>query len=305
MSPPDRPTGGGPARPPFDEEHIGERDVAQWSTSSGRRLVDAVGRLAAQVARLVGWGRANIGLVVTLVVGGAVVLLVDLLTAEVYEAVTERDGLEALDQPVLDAAVALRTPARDAVVGAFTDLGGTLGMGLVAVTLTVVLALVHRSWTTVLLVSVAAAGSVTMTLVGKQLVGRSRPPAELAVPPLEGSPSFPSGHTLNATVVIGVLAYLAVLGVARAWLRWTVVVTAVLFVLAMGLSRVYLGHHWLTDVVAGWLLGLGWLATVVTGHRVRTTLHREDPVASAQSTPSAARPASSRATGTRKGEQET
>ena len=39
----------------------------------------------------------------------------------------------------------------------------------------------------------------------------------------------------------------------------------VVVVLAMGLSRVWLEHHWLTDVAAGWLIGFGWLATVVTG----------------------------------------
>jgi len=233
-----------------------------------------VSGVATWLARLVGWGRDNLALVVTVLVGGAVVLVLDLLAAQVYDAVTEQEGLETLDRPVLDAAVALRTPARDVAVDAFSHLGGVIGMSVIAVVLTLALAASRRSWTPVVLMAVAAAGSVLMTVVGKDLVGRSRPPAELTVPPLVASPSFPSGHTLNATVLVGMLAYLALLGTARAWLRRLVVVGAVLFVLAMGLSRVYLGHHWLTDVVAGWLLGLGWLATVVTGHRVRTTLRR-------------------------------
>ncbi len=267
---------GGEDRARPDEEHIGGRDVGEWPSAGGRRLVDSVGRVSAPLARVVGWGRANLALVVTLVVGGAVVLLVDLLAAEVYDAVTEREGLATLDLPVLDAAVAMRSPTRDALVNAFTDLGGIVGMSVIALVLTLALAGARRSWTPVVLMSVAAAGSVLLTVAGKDLVGRARPPATLAVPPLETSPSFPSGHTLNATVLIGMLAYLALLGTSRAWQRWVAVVAAVLFVLAMGLSRVYLGHHWLTDVVAGWLLGLGWLATVVTGHRVRTTLRRGD-----------------------------
>ncbi len=260
------------------EDRIGARDLGVWSTAAGRALVAVVGRLVTPLARLVGWGRHNLALVVTVVVGGVVVLGADLLAAQVYDVVSEDQALGAVDEPVLDAAVALRTPARDAAVNAFTDLGGVVGMSVLAVVLTVALAVVRRSWTPVLLMSIAATGSVLLTVLGKDLVGRARPPAALAVPPLESSPSFPSGHTLNATVLIGMLAYLALLGTARAWLRWAVVVSAVLFVLAMGLSRVYLGHHWLTDVVAGWLVGVGWLATVVTGHRIRTTLRRSaDP----------------------------
>ena len=101
---------------------------------------------------------------------------------------------------------------------------------------------------------------------------------ELAVPPLESSPSFPSGHTLNATVVVGVLAYLLLIRLVRPAARVAVLLAASGFVLAMGLSRVYLGHHWLSDVVAAWLFGLGWLAVVVTAHRVMVTLGRVDPV---------------------------
>ena len=104
------------------------------------------------------------------------------------------------------------------------------------------------------------------------------------------------------------MAYLVLLG--RRHLRSKVVVASVVVVvvLAMGLSRVWLGHHWLTDVAAGWLIGFGWLATVVTGHRVKVTLDRRERIAPSGPQPSGAstaRPASSRATGTRNGEQDT
>ena len=80
----------------------------------------------------------------------------------------------------------------------------------------------------------------------------------------------------------------------------------VVFVRAMGLSRMWLGHHWLTDVIGGWLAGLSWLGTVVTDPRVKVTLDRAER--EGQTTPAlatTARPASSRATGTRNGEHDT
>lgn len=298
-----------PPPPVPDEERIGDRDLAEWRTRSGRRLVESLER----VTRLSGgawrWGIANLALVMTLVVGGGMVLAANALAGEVYEAVVERDGLAGLDEPVLEAAVSSRTPATEQLVTRFTDLGGTVGMPIIAVLVTALLAVTRRSWLPVVLMAVAATGSVLMTVLGKDLVGRVRPPVALAVPPLETSPAFPSGHALNATVVLGVAAYLVMLGRRHLRSKLLVASAVVGFVLAMGLSRVWLGHHWLTDVMAGWLIGLGWLATVVTGHRVKVTLDRRQrsPNDPGPQRPRriTARPASSRATGTRNGEQET
>ncbi|MCC6498020.1 MAG: phosphatase PAP2 family protein, partial [Propionibacteriaceae bacterium] len=99
-------------------------------------------------------------------------------------------------------------------------------------------------------------------------VGRSRPELDFAVPPFEDSFSFPSGHALNSTVVAGMLAYLACWLTRRRWLRVVAVLAALLWAVGMGLSRVFLGHHWLTDVMFAWLFGLGWLALLITVHQL-------------------------------------
>ncbi len=289
-----------------DEERIGDRDLAQWRTRCGRWFVDRVTQLVTVLGTVWRWSLANLALVLTVLVGGIVVVAATVLAAEVYEQVVERDGVAGLDQPVLDAAVSTRTPTSSQWVTWFTDLGGTVGMPVIAVVVVTVLAVKRRSWLPVLLMGVAAAGSVLITVLGKDLSGRARPPLALAVPPFESSPSFPSGHTLNATVVLGVAAYLVMLGRRHLRSRLLVGSLVVVFVLAMGLSRVWLGHHWLTDVIAGWLVGLAWLGTVVTAHRVKVTLDRAER--EGQLTPdraTTARPASSRAPGTRNGEHET
>jgi undecaprenyl-diphosphatase len=214
------------------------------------------------------WALPRWAIFVTVTTGLAVALVSTWGAGEVYDAVAEKDGLSLLDRPVLDLVLTLRTTTLDRLMSAFTALGGPVGMPVLATLAAAALALRRRDWTPVVLVTVAAAGSLLMTVVGKPLVGRVRPPLTDAVPPYETSGSFPSGHTLNATVIAGTLVYLLLLRVHGRRTGAAVTAAGALFALAMGLSRVYLGHHWLTDVVAAWLLGLGWLAVVLTGHRL-------------------------------------
>lgn len=107
-----------------------------------------------------------------------------------------------------------------------------------------------------------------MTVAGKLVFGRDRPPLADAVPPYEYSASFPSGHTLNATAVIGIIAYLLVLEQAILRTRIITISVAAVFILTTGVTRVYLGHHWFTDVLFAWLLGFAWLAAIITTHRL-------------------------------------
>jgi membrane-associated phospholipid phosphatase len=260
--------------PPREDERVGTRDLAQWRSAAGRLVVGWLVRTAVVIGRAARWSAANVALVLTVGIGLALVWGFTAVSAEIYEDVVDRDGIAMIDQPVLDAAVRARTPLNAQLATDFTDLGGKVGMPLIAVVVAVAITLAWRRWTPLILMAIASAGSLLMTVTGKELTGRARPPQSLAVPPFESSPSFPSGHTLNATVVLGITAYLLVVWANRK--RWRVlsVVTLGSFVVAMGLSRVFLGHHWLTDVIAGWAIGLGWLASVITGHRVMITLDR-------------------------------
>lgn len=226
------------------------------------------GWLAAVFHRLVLWTSPHAALLITLAAGLVPALLLTLGSAEVYESVSESDGVARLDQPLLDAALTVRSPELDSAVTAFTNLAGVVGMPLLAGTAMVLMALRWRSWTPVLLIASAAAGSLLMTVAGKDLVGRARPPLTEAVPPFEHSASFPSGHSLNAVVLAGVVAYLIVLHLHSRRTKVLTVLLAAAFSVAVGLSRVFLGHHWFTDVLVAWTLGLAWLAVVITAHRL-------------------------------------
>lgn len=267
-------------RPRTSDETIGSRDLTSWRSRLGKAFVGLVATLVRRVEPYAGpvvkWSAANLAFVMFALIAGAVMVGLAAITRQVQESVAEHDGLTAIDQPVLDAALQLRSPALNEAITAYTDIGGPVGMPLLAAAAVAILVAVRRRWTPVVLVVIAAIGSLAMTLVGKSWVGRLRPPTELAVPPYEGSPSFPSGHTLNATVLVTVIVYLVLIWTTATWQRVLAVALGGLFVVTMGLSRVFLGHHWLTDVVAGWTIGLAWALAVITAHRLWLTIHRAE-----------------------------
>lgn len=217
---------------------------------------------------------SSAALVATLVVGLLFALALTSISAEVYEAVTDGGGVAELDHPILDAAITLRSPFLDAALTDYTNIAGVVGIPVLALSAVIGLGVRRRSWTPVILIVSAAIGSLLMTIVGKQLIGRQRPPLQDAVPPFEYSASFPSGHTLNAVVVAGVVAYLLVLRQRTRRARAITIALAAAFAFTVGLSRVYLGHHWFTDVVVAWTVGVAWLALVITAHRLYLTVTR-------------------------------
>jgi membrane-associated phospholipid phosphatase len=243
---------------------VGDRPLVAWTTRPGKSLADG----AEAASRRIG---AHSALVATLAIGVVVIFLLAFLASRVYDAVTERDGVAGLDVPVLDAAKQLRSPAMDAIAGAVAYGFGPIGMPILALIAIAILALRRRSWTPVILVVAAGAGSLAMTIAGKDIIDRHRPLHIDAIPPFESSPSFPSGHTLNATVIAGVVAYLILLRRRTVAGRTVTVVAAVVIAIAVGLTRILLGAHWFTDVLAGWLLGAAWLAIVITAHRLYLT----------------------------------
>jgi undecaprenyl-diphosphatase len=119
-----------------------------------------------------------------------------------------------------------------------------------------------------LLLTVATCGSVLLTTVLKVVFERARP--ELVDSGYTASfYSFPSGHATVAVAFYGTLTLLVAYNL-RGRARWTVAAVGVALVLLIGFSRLYLGVHYPTDILAGYLSALLWISTVGT---VLFTLH--------------------------------
>jgi membrane protein DedA with SNARE-associated domain/membrane-associated phospholipid phosphatase len=173
-----------------------------------------------------------------------------------------------LDRPVLSWLVVHREPWLTAVLAWVTDLGAS--WFLVPLVLVAGLAWRWRTggWQPLGMLAAAYGGAWLLSKLVKSIVGRPRPPLATMAEHVTGM-AFPSGHATNSAAVYGMLAVLAgtALGPWRAKVgAWA---GLVLVVLAVGFSRLYLGVHWLTDVLAGWALGAAWVLVLVAGVRIR------------------------------------
>jgi membrane-associated phospholipid phosphatase len=129
-------------------------------------------------------------------------------------------------------------------------------------------ALLGRRWLAALFIVFAAVTGLLLGDALKLLVARARPSAELVqVYEPSGGYGFPSTTALLSVVLLGTVCYLVWQERPRRPFVAVLLCVSLLSVLASGVSRVYAGEHWATDVLGGWLLGSAWLLILMTIHR--------------------------------------
>ena len=163
---------------------------------------------------------------------------------------------QAFDNAVLRWLGAHHTTAWDNVMVEITALGtGTVVMMIVAVAALFLVLTQHKYSAMLLLVSTLGG----LVLNGVLKLGFNRPRPTIFVPEVHAvSSSFPSGHAMSAAIVYGTVAYLAARLHKRAWARALVMLAALIVIVAICISRLYLGVHYPSDVVAGVVIGLAW-----------------------------------------------
>ncbi len=172
----------------------------------------------------------------------------------------------SVDLPIVEWLAAHRTAVMTLAARVVTTVASPVGLVLTLLLIIGVNRWRRGNWQPALAAAVTWGGIVLVESSVKGWVARPRPPLRLAVDhvPAHGN-SFPSGHTSQSTAVYGFLAVLLWRHFAEKVRRTIIVLGAVLAISAVGFSRLYLGVHWFSDVLAGWLLGLSWLAVVLAG----------------------------------------
>jgi membrane-associated phospholipid phosphatase len=158
-------------------------------------------------------------------------------------------------------AIGLKSPP---YMKSIMDGGFYLGKDVV-IALDAILALFYlykRYWQELVMVTVGLWGSTLVFVTLSNLIGRVRPPTQIWI--VVNIPGFPSGHAIAVVVFYGLLAYLIAPKMPSTFLKWVVVVLALFIILFVGFSRVFTGGHYLTDILAGYAIGIAWDGAVFT-----------------------------------------
>lgn len=170
------------------------------------------------------------------------------------------------DAAIIAAISAMRSPALTAVMRVWTTLGGGVAVTAVVVVVCAVGWRIGRRDVAVA-VAVSVAGGMLLSTALKLIVARGRPSAVAALIAPPGTHSFPSGHAMASLCLAAAIGSLVLLSRRSRSTKTSLVGVLALYALGVGFSRVYLGVHWPSDVVASWLLGGVWLSVAPRGLR--------------------------------------
>jgi len=122
--------------------------------------------------------------------------------------------------------------------------------------------LYKRYWRELAMVVIGWSGAALIFHFISTFIGRMRPPTQIWI--IVNIPGFPSGHAIFTTVCYGLIAYLLVPKMPSLFWKFIVVAAALLIIGFVGFSRIFTGGHYLTDILAGYAVGIAWFGLAYT-----------------------------------------
>lgn len=192
---------------------------------------------------------------------------------DLAENIHAKNGqLEKIDTSIHDWAVRERTSGATAFFTLMTNIGSPVGVAMIVFIVSIILA-IQRRWRWLIYLIVTAGGGGLLNMELKRYFVRARPAVAEMLRRANGY-SFPSGHAMGSAVVFGALAYLAF----RVIRSWPAKAGAMAFfytlIAAVALSRVYLGVHWISDVLAGVTAGTVWVTSTTVAYETMRRIRR-------------------------------
>lgn len=198
-----------------------------------------------------------------ILIGITLSVLALFLAAKLGEDVLSQETIR-FDAPILSWMHAQRTPVYTQFM-LFSSQLGSQGILVLAILSVIALSYKHHRRDAVIFLSILLVG-VGLNLALKSAFVRPRPSLDPLV--LERSYSFPSGHAMNSTIFYASLSYFVFRRIKRQRLRQSLLMGCIVIIGLIGLSRVYLGVHYPSDVLAGYAIGLLWFLMVLLFSRI-------------------------------------
>ncbi len=197
------------------------------------------------------------------IIGFAMVLIGSIAFGAIAFNVTTHGPLLQWDVPLYKQlhSEAVKEPPRIIELLTFGFFVGKELLQVIVVILSVYF-LYKRFWPELAMLLIGSGGGAIIWYYLIRIFNRPRPTGQIGIS--VSDPSFPSGHTISAVLCYGFLAYLLVPKMPSLFWKWVVVLVALLTMAYIGYSRIFEGGHYLSDVLAGYAIGLAWAGLVYT-----------------------------------------
>jgi undecaprenyl-diphosphatase len=175
--------------------------------------------------------------------------------------ILQSEYLATFDSAISSRIMSYRSPFLTEYFVFVTNMGDAIGYAIVFAICTTLFFIIFKSWKYVAQLALVMVLALSSNLILKQLINRSRPDAEhlVSVETL----SYPSGHAMIAMAFYGLLIYLTTqFAIRKAW-KFSLIFLLSVLILSIGISRIYLGVHYPSDIAGGYIAGFIWVVFCV------------------------------------------
>ncbi|WP_423798655.1 phosphatase PAP2 family protein [Neobacillus sp. SAB-20_R2A] len=190
-----------------------------------------------------------------------IISVISLAAFALMATLIEAHKIVRFDSTIINSVQGLESPALTAIMKFFTFIGSTKIVVILSILIIYFLyKVLHHRLELILFIAVIA-GTPIINSILKSIFHRARPEFHRLIE--IGGYSFPSGHAMNAFSVYGILAFLLWRHIATRTGRTLLIIFSIIMILMIGISRIYLGVHYPSDIIGGYFASGFWMTTTI------------------------------------------
>lgn len=194
-----------------------------------------------------------------------VLSLVFLTAFALLASIIDTKIIETFDMKIIDEIQEMKEPYLTSIMRFFSYIGNTVSVMIISLIILVILYIVFKQRKELILFIIVLVGSTGFNLLLKALFQRERPTLYTMIE--EEGFSFPSGHSMAALSLYGIVSFLLWRHIPKKMGRVVLILTSTAFILIIGFSRIYLGAHFPSDIIGAYLFSGFWLLLCIWGFR--------------------------------------